>query len=366
MAPTMSTFLKSLTDYENWLGAELGDELYQPDLDKKHRKMKDGAFPFLRATYWRWAETIFEICPELASAPIVLAIGDTHLENFGTWRDVEGRLVWGANDFDDAAPMPYVLDLVRLAVSAALARNDESMSLQEICETLLENYRLGLTKLEPIILDEEHKKLRVALVLEEGERDKFWDKLNLTPELSGTQPAYELALRDSLPEPDSSFMFARRSAGTGSLGRPRFVSIVRWKGGKVVREAKRLVQSAWLLAHEPANYTVFAGMIAKGRNRSPDPHFRFTDSIVVRRLSPNSRKIEVEGQLEIILSKCMLKVMGKEIANCHADNSVTIDAIASDLDHRGSEWLCDAVKKVRPIVEADYQEYKDNFPLNPQ
>jgi hypothetical protein len=46
MAPTMSTFLKSLTDYENWLGAELRDELYQPDLDKKHRKMKDGAFPF--------------------------------------------------------------------------------------------------------------------------------------------------------------------------------------------------------------------------------------------------------------------------------------------------------------------------------
>lgn len=52
-------------------------------------------FVFLRATYWRWCEIIFDICPELATAPEVLAIGDTHLENFGTWRDAEGRLVWG-------------------------------------------------------------------------------------------------------------------------------------------------------------------------------------------------------------------------------------------------------------------------------
>ncbi len=112
----MKPFMKSFNDYEAWLGRELGGELVQNDLDTKHDKMKSGTFPFLRATYWRWAETIFEICPELSNVPEVLAIGDTHLENFGTWRDAEGRLVWGANDFDDAATMPYVLDLVRLGV----------------------------------------------------------------------------------------------------------------------------------------------------------------------------------------------------------------------------------------------------------
>lgn len=96
----MSDFMKSFTDFENWLKAELRGDLYQPDLNKKHDKMKSGAFPFLRATYWRWAEIILKICPEFVQVPIVLAIGDTHLENFGTWRDLEGRLVWGANDFD--------------------------------------------------------------------------------------------------------------------------------------------------------------------------------------------------------------------------------------------------------------------------
>ncbi|MEJ0078689.1 MAG: DUF2252 family protein [Alphaproteobacteria bacterium] len=52
-------------------------------------------FQFLRATYWRWAETIFKICPDLKRAPHVLAVGDLHVENYGTWRDAEGRLVWG-------------------------------------------------------------------------------------------------------------------------------------------------------------------------------------------------------------------------------------------------------------------------------
>ena len=83
--------------------------------------MRDSAFAFLRATYWRWAETILEVCPDLANAPAVLAVGDTHLENFGTWHDGEGRLVWGVNDYDEAAEMPYILDLVRLATSATLA-----------------------------------------------------------------------------------------------------------------------------------------------------------------------------------------------------------------------------------------------------
>jgi hypothetical protein len=47
-----------------------------------------------------------------------MAVGDLHLENFGIWRDAEGRLVWGVNDFDEAHPMAFTNDLVRLAVSA--------------------------------------------------------------------------------------------------------------------------------------------------------------------------------------------------------------------------------------------------------
>ena len=99
---------------------QLGNDIVAGDLHTKHLRMAEAAFPFLRATYWRWAETILDICPEFKGAPSVLGVGDLHLENFGTWRDVDGRLVWGVNDFDEAAEMPYPLDLVRLAASALL------------------------------------------------------------------------------------------------------------------------------------------------------------------------------------------------------------------------------------------------------
>ena len=90
------------SNYENWLGGLR--PLYSPDLEYKHEKMADSKdpFPFFRGTYYRWAELWPKTCPELDTAPRVLAVGDIHVENFGTWRDSDGRLVWGVNDFDEA------------------------------------------------------------------------------------------------------------------------------------------------------------------------------------------------------------------------------------------------------------------------
>ena len=54
-----------------------------------------------------------------------LGVGDLHVENFGTWRDAESRLVWGINDFDEACCLPYTQDLVRLAASARFAVQEQ-------------------------------------------------------------------------------------------------------------------------------------------------------------------------------------------------------------------------------------------------
>ena len=107
------------------------------DLAAKSDAMRASGFVFLRATYWRWAEIIPEICPDLTSAPQVLAVGDIHLENYGTWRDRDGRLIWGVNDFDEAAEMPYALDLVRLSTSAALAAPADQKQRQTQGEAIL-------------------------------------------------------------------------------------------------------------------------------------------------------------------------------------------------------------------------------------
>src|SRR4029077_12321819 len=98
--------------YETWLAARI--PLIRAELELKHRAMSAGTFPFLRATFYRWAECWRATVGDAAEPPLVLAVGDLHVENFGTWRDAEGRLIWGVNDFDEAWPLPYTNDLIRL------------------------------------------------------------------------------------------------------------------------------------------------------------------------------------------------------------------------------------------------------------
>src|SRR6202045_3354029 len=132
--------VKATRQFEAWLAQRT--RIDQRDLRLKHTNMKADVFLFLRATYYRWAQVWPEVCPDLARAPQVLAVGDLHVENFGTWRDIEGRLIWGVNDFDEAAVLPYTIDLVRLATSAMLAITDGRLALKpkEACASILDGY----------------------------------------------------------------------------------------------------------------------------------------------------------------------------------------------------------------------------------
>src|SRR5262245_52335874 len=147
--------------YEAWLIASTF--INQRQLLRKHELMRKGVFTFLCATFYRWTQLWTEICPELRSAPRVLAVADLNLESFGIWRDNEGRLVWGVNDFDEAYPLPYTSDLVRLAVSATLANAEHQLTLKpkDACEAILYGYIKGLeAEGRPFVLEEDHKYLR--------------------------------------------------------------------------------------------------------------------------------------------------------------------------------------------------------------
>src|SRR5208282_3351182 len=101
---------KATKKYETWLAKNIA--IVPADLALKHTRMAADPFQFLRATFYRWMQVWPQVCPDLARPPQVLAVGDLHVENFGTWRDKEGRLIWGVNDFDEAWPMAYTIDLV--------------------------------------------------------------------------------------------------------------------------------------------------------------------------------------------------------------------------------------------------------------
>ena len=172
--------------YEEWLkraltrsglDAKLVREILKQDIVEKHEKMSSGAFPFLRATYWRWAETAHKFYRSDMDEPEVLAVGDIHLENYGVWRDQEARLVWGVNDFDEAAHMPYGLDIVRLAASAVLAPGSARVGPAQVCAIILEGYGDGLKNPAPFVLDGDHAWLREQFAVDPIERADFWAKI---------------------------------------------------------------------------------------------------------------------------------------------------------------------------------------------
>ena len=89
---------------------------------KKHEKMADGRVPVpARDLLALGGDDPTIPVPSSKMARRCWRSAISMSENFGTWRDAEGRLIWGVNDFDEAARMPYALDIVRLATSAVLA-----------------------------------------------------------------------------------------------------------------------------------------------------------------------------------------------------------------------------------------------------
>ena len=389
--------ISSSTDkYESWLAAELGSEILKKDLKKKRKEMVAGPFPFLRATYWRWAEMMPSLCQklDLGTAPHALAVGDIHLENFGTWRDEDGRLVWGVNDYDEAAEMPYLLDLVRLATSAAIARGDDHRDIAAVTEPLLDGYAKGLEKPRPCILDGEPDEgsgirpwLRQQAVVPEPERKAFWDKLERKrqkyaedPDAPAPPSRYKKVLLASLPPGSEEPEIWHRRAGLGSLGRPRWVARAVWRGGLVVREAKAVIPSAWTRVDAGGDRTsrsVRCMEIATGRYRAPDPWYRAADGIAVRRLSPNNRKLEAASGtsaveedseagrglgLDILLDPRMLKAMGRELASIHLGTGENDYVIAEDLKDRGRDgsWLKHASTAAADAVWKEWCNFKNS------
>ena len=345
--------------YETWLAGHL--RLVQSDLDAKHEAMTRDAFSFLRATFYRWMQLFPALCPQAAGAPAVLAVGDLHVENFGTWRDVEGRLVWGINDFDEAYPLPYTLDLVRLAASAWLAIERGGMSLvpDDICAAIWEGYTKSMEiGSEPFVLAERHPWLREIATNRLRDPALFWEKFAALPAVKPVPAKVMRLLKQAMPERGLPFRVAHRRAGMGSLGRQRFTAIADWRGGKIAHETKPLLPSACAWARGSASREIFYMRIVSNSVRAPDPFLGVQEGWVLRRLSPYCSRIELsqlpDGHDEDKLSRAM----GKELANVHLGSRRALAAVRRDLRQRKPEWLAQAARIMAEATVNDWKEWK--------
>jgi len=93
----------------------------------KHLKMARSPFQFLRGAaqifYADLASGVLPMPAPLLSAPLTRIMGDCHLANFGFFTEdgsYGDRVIWGPNDYDDAAEGHAAFDLARFCVSLFL------------------------------------------------------------------------------------------------------------------------------------------------------------------------------------------------------------------------------------------------------
>jgi uncharacterized protein (DUF2252 family) len=227
-------------------------------LDRKKVRLSPSPHAFLRGS----APLFYEILaarPDLAGgAPgDGWIVGDMHLENVGAYRNDADDVVFGLNDFDDAAVAPLRLDVLRLATSVLLAgRGFRATGAQSIalCEHLVGAYLKAIAggpapeepqAVKDLILRARDRN-RKALLDERAPQDAHGKRhftrgeryLDLPPDLEARVPAllaaYVAALGDRAPGKAAEWKVedaALRVAGNGSLGVLRIAILVRDHGG---------------------------------------------------------------------------------------------------------------------------------------
>lgn len=340
--------------YERWMASRAA--VVRTDLALKHQRMSESPFVFLRATFYRWIELFPNVCSNLMDSPQLTAIGDLHIENFGTWRDREGRLVWGVNDLDEASTFPYVNDLVRLATSAALA-NDEGhlrIRFREACEAIHQGYVASMDRGgEPIVLSGRHRSLRDVALSAARDPKKFWAEMQALPRITRVSPDVVRVLEQTLPDRDISYTVRTRIAGVGSLGRQRFVGLAEHQGGWLAREAKAWLPSAAAPGARPRRRPAVALM--HDGVRSPDPAWGIRGSWIVRRLAPDCSRIEVDDFPKRRDEWKLVRSMGWETANIHLATPPVRTRVLRDLRRRGTRWL---ERATIAMVEATMNDWK--------
>ena len=352
---------KATRKFESWLGEEI--PLIKPDLLLKHRLMKQDKFSFLRATFYRWAQVWPEVCPELAGGPKVLAVGDLHLENFGTWRDSEGRLVWGINDFDETYPLAYSNDLVRLAVSAnlAIAAKHLRISGAGACKAILDGYVQGLQSGgRPFVLGEHNHWVRDAATGVLRDPVHFWAKMDGFAKVKEVPGSAMRAMESLMPAKGLEVKVVHRISGLGSLGRERYVALADWDGGRIAREAKAMVTSAcvWARKRRGAKRVLYEEIL-EGSCRALDPYVRLRGRWLVRRLAPDCSRIELTALPKKVDEKRLLESMGFETANVHLGSKDAIASVRRDLSQRRSGWLRDAMQAMTENVSEDFESWRN-------
>jgi hypothetical protein len=358
---------KATRKYESWLHKNL--DVFEDDLTAKSQLIAHDPFIFLRGTFYRWMQLFPDVCKKVNDAPRVLSVGDLHASNFGTWRDAKGDLIWGINDFDEAAQLPFTQDLIRLAASVELASETEQLkiSLEEACDAILDGYRDSLEKSgKAFVVEEDREWLQRAYVRSERQAEAYWERLNQCPDATRELPAdVRSMLEAGLPTKELNYRLVHRQAGVGSLGRPRFTLVTEWQGEYVALEAKALIPSAALWAQKKLKgaEVQYEEILARAV-RKPDPLMKVYEGWVVRGLAPDRCRIDLSELGPERDEARMMRAMGWETANIHLGTRAKTRDVLDDLRQRKPNWLRKSAQKMVDATVSDWQLWKESISVH--
>ena len=302
--------------------------------------------------------------PDEARAPRVLAVGDLHVENFGTWRDVEGRLVWGINDFDEAYELPYTIDLVRLAASAHIAIRESRLEIaaKDACDAILAGYKKGLEMGGvPFVLAEEHDWLRQMVTGILRDPVQYWEKLDSLPTLKGRVPKSARRAIDRLTAgartglPDRSPHRRSGQSGARALRRDRDVSRRgEWRAKPRLWPLRRA--SGPPTERSPSASTIRRRWTVRCATSIPSCACAEDGSSAVSR--PIARASSCPPCPRNATRSKLLRAMGFETANVHLGTPRAAKAILRDLGKRPVDWLHEAATAMVKATTADWREWR--------
>ena len=372
----MRDIVQSTAEFESWLRTQIS--LRDDHLRAKHEKMAEQLFEFFRATFYRWCERWNDACTEWARAEQVVAIGDLHIANFGSWRDGRGRLIWGVNDYDETATLSFAIDLVRLAASAELASEiipDCELTLSEICEAIRDGYLAGLEGGgEPFVLERRHAWL-LRMVRTFLKEPKFFWKAWLTDK---TQPVAEeklprqlaTLLREALPsgaKVEFREMKPGVTKGLGSLGHDRFFSYTEHQGGPIAAEGKSVALSAAVWANGQGKGELQIEKLLRPEARPYSPGTMIRNGWLIRPLMSDCGRIDLsllnvaEDPTAVNLDQDrLLTAMGFEIASLHL-----LSAPPDRLEKAISEFRVPPFRKTTEtmidLLRTDYKAWRKHW-----
>jgi uncharacterized protein (DUF2252 family) len=346
----MSSAAEITDEYEAWLRTQI--PVVTADLDSKHVQMRADEFTFFRATYYLWLTRVVDQVPDALAGASVPIVGDLHAENFGTWRDDAGDLRWGVNDMDELSRGSWLLDPLRLAVSAALSPHVD-LKAKEIVDLLLDGYIGAPTGPSPRLDQAKHL---AALVPKFKDGDAFYAKLATGASTTDVEADVRQAAATTVAG-DWSPTWHVRQAGAGSLGHRRVVGVGRAAGGWAAREAKQLDAgtAAWARAYStrlPTPAPELYPSVARAVGSSSAS--RRIDGWQLRALAPDEVRIELSGLADADAS-LVLRSMATAMASVHGADQSALTKAQQEARALDREVFHGWVKTMKQTIEQDFE-----------